>query len=76
MQFMLCGRAFGFEDRNGTILSYRPCGRVTEQAIQNVGPEQFLGSLTVQEQQALAYKIMGMAQLAEPEEEESNDSDR
>ena len=27
-----------------------------ERAIQNVGPERFLGSLTVQEQQALAYQ--------------------
>ena len=26
----MCGRAFGFEDSNGTILSYCPCGRVTE----------------------------------------------
>ena len=35
---------------------------VIEKAIQNVGPERFLATLTTQQQQALAYKIRGMAQ--------------
>ena len=33
-----------------------------ERAVAAIGPERFLGSLTTQEQQALADKIRGMAQ--------------
>ena len=44
---------------------------VIEKAIQNVGPERFLSSLTTQEQQALAYRWRLWArpsQLAPPGE--------